>query len=125
MTTGLDDGVANSDATKPSDLVYLADAGSRWAYHNAPYTLLDTVVESAVNQKFETYFNLKLREEIGMDGQWIWTGNNHVYYSTARSMARFGILIQNQGLWNDTRLIDSTYLLQSATKSQDLNHAYG
>ncbi len=125
MITGLDDGVANSDATKPSDLLYLVDAGTRWAYHNAPYTLLDTVVESATGQSFESYFNEKLQNQIGMDGQWLWVGNNHVYYSTARSMARFGILMQNNGLWENTRLIDSAYLQQSVTKSQDINHAYG
>jgi CubicO group peptidase (beta-lactamase class C family) len=125
MTTGLDDGVANSDATKPSDLLYLADAGTRWAYHNAPYTILDTVVESATGQPFESYFNEKLRNQIGMDGQWLWVGNNHVYCSTSRSMARFGILMQNNGVWGNTRLIDSAYLQQSVTKSQDINNAYG
>ena len=125
MTTGLDDGVSNPDATKPSDLIYLADAGNRWAYHNAPYTLLDTVVESAVNQSFESYFNLKLRDRIGMDGQWFWVGDNHVYFSTARSMARFGILMENGGKWQGIELLDSTYLNQSITRSQDINHAYG
>jgi CubicO group peptidase (beta-lactamase class C family) len=44
MTTGLDDGVANSDCTDPSCLIFKAEPGSRWAYHNAPYTLLDGVI---------------------------------------------------------------------------------
>ena len=38
MTTGLDDGVADPDCTLPACLVYKADAGTRWAYHNAAYT---------------------------------------------------------------------------------------
>jgi CubicO group peptidase (beta-lactamase class C family) len=125
MTTGLDDGVPNPDVTSPNNLQYLADAGERWAYHNAPYTLLDTVIESAVNLSFETYFNAKLRNPIGMDGQWLWVGDNHVYFSTARSMARFGLLIQNGGIWQTTRMIDSAYLQQATTRSQDINHAYG
>ena len=47
MTTGLDDGVPDDDCTIPSCLIYKSDAGTRWAYHNAPYTLLDKVVETA------------------------------------------------------------------------------
>ena len=47
MTTGLDDGVANVDCTLDTCLEYLAPAGTRWAYHNAPYTLLTSVIEQA------------------------------------------------------------------------------
>lgn len=39
MTTGLDDGVPDNHCTIDTCLNYLADAGTRWAYHNAPYTL--------------------------------------------------------------------------------------
>jgi CubicO group peptidase (beta-lactamase class C family) len=39
MTTGLDDGVDNTDCTDNICLVYKAEPGARWAYHNAPYTL--------------------------------------------------------------------------------------
>ena len=41
MTTGLDDRIADRDDTRPSSLVYLSEPGTRWAYHNAPYTLLE------------------------------------------------------------------------------------
>jgi CubicO group peptidase (beta-lactamase class C family) len=47
MTTGLDDGTGNVDNTTPAALLYKADAGIRWAYHNAPYTLLQKVVANA------------------------------------------------------------------------------
>jgi CubicO group peptidase (beta-lactamase class C family) len=50
MTTGLNDGVFNPDCTLPTCLQYLAPAGSRWAYHNAPYTLLDAVLIGATGQ---------------------------------------------------------------------------
>ena len=43
MTSGLDDGVPENHCTLDTCLNYLADAGTRWAYHNAPYTLLDDV----------------------------------------------------------------------------------
>ncbi|MFN3876130.1 MAG: serine hydrolase domain-containing protein, partial [Flavobacteriales bacterium] len=47
MTTGLDDGVPDPFCTAPSCLQYLAPPGTRWAYHNGPYTLLDGVLTAA------------------------------------------------------------------------------
>lgn len=125
MTTGLDDGTGNADSWKPEDLVYKADAGTRWAYHNAPYTLLDQVVENAVGQDFESYFNANLRDKIGMDGAWIWSGNNHLYLSTARSAARYGTLMLNNGIWDGARLLNKNYVDAMTTPSQDLNKGYG
>ncbi len=125
MTSGLDDAGFNSDNTEPSNLTYKADAGTRWAYHNAPYTLLDTVVESAVELEFETYFNDKLRNKIGMNGYWLWLGDNHVYFSTARSMARFGYLILNEGKWENDQIIPQDFWHDMTNRSQEINKAYG
>ena len=36
MTSGLDDTVTDPNCTTPACLTYRADAGTRWAYHNAP-----------------------------------------------------------------------------------------
>ena len=125
MTTGLDDAVTNSDNTDAANLQYKAPAGSRWAYHNAPYTLLDTIIESAIQSEFEPYFNSVLRDPIGMDGQWLWLGDNHVYFSTARSMARFGHLMLNRGKWNSVQVIPALYTQEMVTPSQELNRSYG
>ena len=125
MTTGLDDGTGNADGWEPEDLIYKADAGTRWAYHNAPYTLLDHVIEEAVNQDFEPYFNGILRDKIGMDGFWTWSGDNHLYFSTARSAARYGNLMLNNGVWDGERLLNKEYVDAMTTKSQDINLAYG
>jgi len=54
MTSGLDDGVIDDDCTDPICLEYIADAGTRWAYHNAPYTLLDDVLQSATTVNLNT-----------------------------------------------------------------------
>lgn len=126
MTTGLDDGVANVDCTSPACLTYLADAGTRWAYHNAPYTLLQEVVANATGQFYAQYFNAKLRDPIGMDGFWIPVDDLRVYFSTARSMARFGLLALNRMVWNgDTLLHDTAYFNAATTPSQSLNLSYG
>ena len=126
MTTGLDDGVTDNHSFQPQDLIYKQDAGTRWAYHNGPYTLLDSVVKNATSKDFETYFNSVLRNKIGMDGSWIWTGNDHVYYSTARSMARFGLLMLNKGKWEDEAIMtNSIYFNEMINTSQNLNKSYG
>lgn len=126
MTTGLDDKVSDNHSFSPEDLTFKAEAGTRWAYHNAPYTLLDHVVESAVGDEFENYFNLILRDKIGMNGFWVWIDNDHVYFSTARSMARFGLLISNNGIWKEDEIIsDDTYFNAMLNPSQDINESYG
>lgn len=126
MTTGLDDQVPNSHGTAPKDLVFKADAGTRWAYHNGPYTLLEQVVAKSTGQDFDAYFNRELRDQIGMDGFWQWLDSDHVYFSTARSMARFGLLILNKGVWRDRPIMkDNTYFTDMLTASQSLNKSYG
>ncbi|MBP9079770.1 MAG: serine hydrolase [Flavobacteriales bacterium] len=126
MTTGLNDGVANVDCTDPGCLTYLADAGTRWAYHNAPYTLLQDVVANATGQLYGAYFNTRLRDPIGMDGFWIPLDDLSVYFSTARSMARFGLLALNRMVWDgDTLLHDTAYFNAATTPSQSLNLSYG
>ena len=126
MTSGLDDGVANSDDASPPNLKYKADAGMRWAYHNAPYTLLQKVVANATSQSFDSYFDAKLKTKIGMDGQWYVAADNHVYWSTARSMARFGILIQAKAKWNGVDILnDDAYYNAMVNTSQNINKSYG
>lgn len=126
MTTGLDDGTGDANNTNAAALVYKADAGTRWAYHNAPYTLLQKVVSNATGQAFTSYFETKLKNPIGMDGQWTTNGFDNVYWSTARSMARFGILIQAKAKWNGTDILgDPDYLAASINTSQNINLSYG
>ena len=126
MTSGLDDKVSDPDCTKPSCLTYKADAGTRWAYHNAPYTILDSVVQQATDQHFDSYFNNRLRDPIGMDGAWSYLDYNHVYFSTARSMARYGLLVLNKGKWADkVVLADTQYIYDMTHRSQALNKSYG
>ena len=122
MTSGLNDG--NGDGVSPQNLTYLADAGTRWAYHNV-YVKLQDVVASATNQTWENYFNAKLKNPIGMTGAWFQSGNNRVYGSNTRSMGRFGLLALNQGNWNGTQIVNSNYFAVATNTSQNLNLAYG
>lgn len=126
MTTGLENNVPDDDCTLPSCLQYKADAGTRWFYHNAPYTLLDKVVENASGQTYNAYFQNKIRNRIGMNGLWIKNGYNNIYYSNARSMARFGLLMLNKGKWDGTAILtDTNYFNAQVNTSQSLNLSYG
>ncbi|WP_373522133.1 serine hydrolase domain-containing protein [Aquiflexum sp.] len=126
MTSGLDDGVGNRDDFSANNLKYLAEPGSRWAYHNAPYTLLDKVVEGSTGRSFPQYFNDKLASKIGMTGSWQRIDFNNVFFSNARSMARFGLLILANGEWDGNSVIkDKVYLQQMLSMSQNLNQGYG
>lgn len=126
MTTGLDDDPLQLNCTLPSCLSYRTDPGTRWAYHNAPYTLLREVVEEATGLDYNVYFAQVVRNRIGMSGAWLRNGFNNVYFSDARSMARYGLLTLNNGVWNgDTIMYDQNYFEQMVTPSQTLNQSYG
>ncbi len=126
MTTGLDDGVPDNDCTLPSCLSYKSDAGNRWSYHNAPYTLLDKVIINASGTTYNNYFQQKIRNRIGMNGLWAPSGSNNVYFSNARSMARFGLLMLNKGKWDQDPIVrDSNYFNAQINTSQNLNLTYG
>jgi len=126
MTTGLDDNVADKYCTIDTCLLFKAQAGTRWAYHNAPYTLLDEVINTATGQNLNAYTLSKLKVPTGMTGTFVTAGFNNVYVSNARSMARFGLLILNHGIWDgDTLLSDSTYEFSMRNSSQFINPSYG
>jgi len=123
MTNGLDDGVADPDCTSPACLVYKADAGTRWAYHNAPYHLLQTVLATASGKTFNQYSREKLFDKIGMPNA-IWL--NYIMYCTTREASRFGSLILSKGKWNGTALLnDAAYFNAMTSTSQSYNLSYG
>lgn len=125
MTTGMDD-ATNSDCTDPACLTYLADAGNRWAYHNAAYTLLSSVVEQASGQTMNAYVNTNVASPIGMAGLFLSLGYNKVFVSKPRSMARFGLLLLANGNWNGTDILaDQNYLSEMTNSSQTINPSYG
>ncbi|MES2411589.1 MAG: serine hydrolase [Bacteroidota bacterium] len=124
MNSGLNDDLG--DNVDPANLQYVADAGTRWAYHNV-YVKLQDVVAQASGQTWTNYFNTKLRDKLGMTGgAWINSGEGlSVYWSTTRNMARFGLMALNKGNWNGAQIINETYFNQATTTSQNINLAYG
>lgn len=121
MTSGLND---SSELVIKYNLTYVADAGTRWSYHNVFQKLMDVIAEAG-DTEFETYFDSHLKNKIGMDGYWeegiIFT----IYHSNSRSMARFGLLALNNGKWDTEEIIDPTYFTECINTSQELNPSYG
>ena len=66
MNSGLDDTLG--DDVSPGNLLYVADAGNRWAYHNV-YVKMQDIVAEVSNDNWSNYFNINLRDKIGMSGQ--------------------------------------------------------
>jgi len=122
MDSGLDDSLGE-DISK-ENLKYKEDASSRWAYHNV-YVKLQDVVAQASNSTWDSYFNSKLKDKIGMSGAWINTNDFNVFWSNSRSMARFGLLIAANGKWNDTQIISENFLNKATNTSQNINLSYG
>lgn len=125
MSTGLDDSIeesVTSNCFDPACFQYLADAGTRWAYHNAPYRFLLNIMESIIGLDFNIYTRIRLGNRIGMKGFWF----NYVYFSRARDMARFGLFMQAGGQWgSDVIFSDTDYFNAMTQPSQPHNPAYG
>ncbi len=125
MTTAFDDS-GDAFCTLPECLECIAEPGTRWAYHNGPYTLLDDVLEAATGQNLNLYIQQQLRTTTGINGLFIRTGDNNIFYSRPRMMARFGLLLQANGTWDGEAVLgDTAYLNAMRRSSQALNKSYG
>lgn len=122
MNSGLNDSLG--DGINPENLQYIADANTRWAYHNV-YVKMQEVVAQASNTSWNNYFNTRLKDKIGMSGSWVSLGDLNVYWSNTRSMARFGLMISANGKWEDSQIISETFLNEATSASQNINQAYG
>lgn len=127
MTTGLDYTVGNLDCTDPSCLLYKADPGTQWYYHNAPYTLTHDVVEAATGISWNLYTFQQLALRTGIQGLWFANSNyNQTYASTPRVMARFGLLMLAGGVWDgDTIMHDQQYFNAMINSSNSISASYG
>ena len=121
MTSGNDD---SKQYVIKSNVTYVADAGTRWAYSNVFQKLIDVVATSS-NKTFEAYFNEKIKSKIGMDGSWNFGKIYTIYKSTTRSMARFGLMALHKGKWNNEQIINEAFFNESTSTSQNINPSYG
>jgi len=61
-----------------------------------------------------------------MQGFWLPYGYFKLYFSNARSVARFGLLNLNEGVWDETPILsDENYFYEMTNTSQSHNLSYG
>ena len=128
MSTGLTDNVNNPIAwicTLPACMTYTADPGTRWAYHQGAFMLLQEMISKNTGMTFKEYCKIKVADKIGMEGNWTSPLGLNVYNSNTRGMARFGLLALNKGSWSGNVVVNETYFNEMITPSQDLNKSYG
>jgi CubicO group peptidase (beta-lactamase class C family) len=121
MTSGNDD---TKQLVTKSNITYIADAETRWAYSNIFQKLTDVVANTS-KKSFESYFNEKIKNKIGMEGYWNFGTIFTIYHSTTRSMARFGLFALNKGKWNNEQVQDEAFFTESISTSQNINPSYG
>ncbi len=126
MTSGLDYTLDDIFCTESECLQCLNEPNEEWFYHNAPYTLLSNVMESALDKGYTSITNSKLTNKIGFIGLWTNVNTGRLFFSTARGMARFGLLMLNEGDWDGEVIVkDKEYLHDMITTSQEINKSYG
>lgn len=127
MTTGLDYLLLNWNCTEPDCLKYRVEPNTQWFYHNAPYLLLKNVLEEATGENINLYFKQKIGDKIGMKGNYFpFPASGNLFFSTARDMAKFGLLTLAEGVWNGEEIMsDKTYFSQMVSTSQTINPSYG
>ena len=128
MTTGLTSDIENPIAwicTLPICLEFTADAGTRWAYHQGAFMLLQEMVAENTGMSFQEYCKTKVADKIGMEGNWTNQFGLNVYNTDTRGMARFGLLSLNKGNWDEDMIVSESYYNEMTNTSQDLNKSYG
>jgi CubicO group peptidase (beta-lactamase class C family) len=124
MTSGLE-----------TDLGFETDAGERWRYNTRAYSKLVNVLEVVTDTDINTLTRRWLTEPVGMtesdwrERPWIseeLDANRIGFVTSARDLARFGLLMLRHGTWGDVNLLENPeYLEASTAPSQALNPAYG
>jgi CubicO group peptidase (beta-lactamase class C family) len=124
MTSGLKD-----------DLTFEAAAGTRWRYNSAAYSRTVKIVAAAAKRSPNEVTREWLMSRIGMnDSRWMerrgaggeTAANPLGFATTARDLARFGLLILADGNWQGEKVIaDQAYLRAALRPSQELNPSYG
>ena len=117
-------------------LQYVAPAGSKWFYNTGAYSMTLKCVSKAAGVDANELTEKWLTGPLGMsDSRWAvrpWQSsvrtdaNRYGFATTARDLARFGILMLAEGNWQKEDVIaDKAYIKAATSPSQKLNPSYG
>ena len=104
-------------------------AGTHWYYNNWDFNVLATIFEKTTGKKVFEAIEQDIARPIGMqdfraaDGTYI-TGDDSVHRAypfrvTARDLARFGLLMLNEGQWNGVEVVPRDWVRQSTRYHSD------
>jgi len=114
--------------------VFERKPGTKWRYNTPVYAKSVDVVAAAAKMDRHELTRKWITQPIGMaDSTWASrgaigakVGNAFGFATTARDLARFGLMVLAGGKWGDkTILADQQYLKEATTTSQKLNPYYG
>ncbi len=104
-------------------------AGTHWYYNNWDFNVLGTIFEKLTNKKVFETIDEDIAKPIGMedyspvDGNYV-SGEESIHQAypfrvTARDLARFGLLMLNNGNWNGKQIIDKVWVEESTRYHSD------
>jgi CubicO group peptidase (beta-lactamase class C family) len=106
--------------------------GEKWEYNNTGLSILGPVVRKATGKTIAQILDEQVFRKIGIrPDDWTWEERDGmpIPYSglhiTARSLARFGLLVLNKGQWRGDKVVSSTWIGESTRSSQDMQKNYG
>ncbi len=115
-----------------TDLSLQAAPGTTWLYNTPAYHLVMRVVSAATEMDRDLLTANWITEKLSMqDSSWTarpWASADIGvgFSTTARDLARFGLMLQAGGKWRDQLVIqDTQYIAEMMSPSQALNPAYG
>lgn len=116
-------------------LDYQEPAGSIWGYNSKAYSKLIPIIEAATGKHLPELTSDWLLKPTDMNqSRWIsrsWVkdstdANKLGFASSARDLAKFGLLILARGTWNGRAVVKNPqFLIEALEPSQNLNPNYG
>jgi CubicO group peptidase (beta-lactamase class C family) len=116
-------------------LQYMHPAGTVWEYNTRAYSLMVPVLTKVTNMDINQLTHDWLTSPTGMrESRWEprrWIQNRHAantigFATSARDLARFGLLVLAEGEWDGHVVLkNSKYLLEALQPSQNLKSSYG
>lgn len=111
------------------ELAFEAAPGAKWRYNSVAYQKILPALAKAAGKDANVLTRQWLTGPLGMThSEWRDRPNLRGmvgFVTTARDMARFGLMTQAGGEWQGKRIVDAAYVQHALQPSQQLNPSYG
>lgn len=116
------------------ELEVVQEPGEEFEYLSGNTILLGMVIEKATGKNLSSYLSESFWKPLGMKNDALWqldseeSGMEKAYCciaSNARDFARFGKLFKNYGEWNNTQILDSSFVATAINPRFEDSPEYG